>query len=249
MPLRPFRWLLAAVLLAAAPASALAGGDALTPAQKAAVETMIHNYLMSHPEVIVQSVKGAQQADEAQAATATRQAIQARHAELYSDPTSPIGGNPKGDVTIVEFFDYRCPYCKAIEPTLETLLKEDGKLRIVYKEFPILGPASVYATRVALAARHQDKYAAFHKRMMAQKGQIDDAVILETAAAAGLDVARIKAEMNAPDIDHIIKADYALADAINVQGTPAFVIGDTLVPGVADIADLRKLIAQARQGG
>jgi len=249
MPLRPFRWLLAAVLLAAAPASALADGDALTPAQKTAVETMIHDYLMSHPEVIVQSVKGAQQADEAQAATATRQAIKARHAELYSDPTSPVGGNPKGDVTIVEFFDYRCPYCKAIEPTLETLLKEDGKLRIVYKEFPILGPASVYASRVALAAHHQHKYAAFHKRMMAQKGQIDDAVVLETAAAAGLDVARIKAEMNAPDIDRIIKADYALADAINVQGTPAFVIGDTLVPGVADIGDLRKLIAEARQGG
>lgn len=249
MPLRLFRWLLAAALLAATPASALADGDALTPAQKAAVETMIHDYLMNHPEVIVQSVKGAQQADEAQATAAAQRAIQAHRAELYSDPTSPVGGNPKGDVTIVEFFDYRCPYCKAIEPTLETLLKEDGKLRIIYKEFPILGPASVYASRVALAARHQDKYAAFHKRMMAQKGQIDDAVVLKTAAAAGLDVARIKAEMNAPDIDRIIKADYALADAINVQGTPAFVIGDTLVPGVADISDLRKLIAQARQGG
>ena len=152
-------------------------------------------------------------------------------------------------MTLVEFFDYRCPYCKQVEPSLDALLKEDGKLRIVYKEFPILGEASVYATRVALAAKKQGKYAEFHRAMMATKGDIGDEMVLKIATSIGLDVGKIKTDMSAPDIDKLIDTNYALADALNIQGTPAIIVGGTLIPGAVDLDTLRKNIAAARSGG
>ncbi len=243
----PFRILLALVagifLAAAVPAHA---ADPLTPAQKDAVEALIRDYIANHPEAVLDAVQAAQEKENTASA---KNAIAANRAQLDDDPTSPVGGNPHGDVTIVEFFDYRCPYCKEVEPSLEALLDEDRKLRIVYKEFPILGPASVYASRIALAARAQGKYDAFHHAMIATKGTIDDAVVDRVAAAVGIDMGKAKAALAAPGIDGIIHANYALAEALAIQGTPAFVIGDTLVPGVADIDSLKKLVAEARQGG
>ena len=234
---------LAGVLCCAGPASS---AEPLTPAQHDAVQKLIEDYIANHPEAVLDAVERAQRSKDADTA---RRAIAAKHAELFDDPSSPVGGNAAGDVTIVEFFDYRCPYCKEVEPLLEALLKEDRKLRIVYKEFPILGPASVYAARVALAAREQGKYDDFHRKMMAVKGTIDDGVVLRTAAASGLDVDKIKAATGDEAIERIIRDDYALAEALDIQGTPAFIVGDTLVPGVADIDTLRRLIAAARQGG
>ena len=204
---------------------------------------------MNHPEVIIDALKAAQHDKEEHSAERARKAIAEQHARLYTDPDSPVGGNPQGNVSIIEFFDYRCPYCKEVEPSLEALLKEDANLRIVYKEFPILGPASVYASRVALAARRQGKYDAFHRSMMAKKGKIDEDVVLETAASVGLDIDKLKADLMAPEVGGIIQRDYDLAEALDIQGTPAFIVGDTLVPGVADIATLRRLVRDARQGG
>lgn len=239
---------LAALLLvpAALPAAA---GDTLAPQQKAAMEQVVHDYILSHPEIIVEALKAAQSASDDAAAAKTRQALRAHRREIEADPDSPVGGDPKGDVTLVEFFDYSCPYCKAFEPSLETLLKQDPHLRIVYKEFPILGPASVYAARVALAAAAQGKYGAFHRRLLAYKGSLDDEVVRTVAMQAGLDPAALKSALAAPRIDRILRADYALADALDIDGTPAFIIGDTLIPGVPDLATLRTLIAAARHRG
>jgi protein-disulfide isomerase len=223
--------------------------EPLTPAQKAAVEKIIHDYFTAHPEFMIEVLQAAEAKLQADKAKDTKQKITAMRDELLHDATAPVGGNPKGDVTIVEFFDYRCPYCKEVEPSLEALLHEDTKLRIVYKEFPVLGPASVFASRIALAARHQGKYAAFHQAMMATKGDITDAVVLKVAKSVGMDIERAKAEMNAPEIDAIIKRNYALADALDIEGTPAFIIGDTLVPGATDIAKLRQLVAEQRKQG
>jgi len=247
MHFRPLWCLLACLLLAGAAPPAHA--DALSPEQKSAVDQLVHDYLMKHPEVIIEALKAAQQDKEERSAERARQAIVEQHARLYTDPDSPVGGNPQGKVSIIEFFDYRCPYCKEVEPSLEALLKEDSDLRIVYKEFPILGPASVYAARVALAARRQGKYDEFHRGMMAKKGKIDEGVVLETAASVGLDIDKLKADLLAPEVGRIIQRDYDLAEALEIQGTPAFIIGDTLVPGVADIATLRRLVRDARQGG
>lgn len=235
-------------LLLAGPDPASAA-DPLTPQQKDAVEQLIRDTIANHPEIVTEALKSAQQKSDAEAAENVRHAIVDERDRLVADPASPVGGNANGDVTIVEFFDYRCPYCKEVEPSLEALLKEDRKLRIVYKEFPILGPASVYATRVALASRAQGKYDAFHHAMMAVKGNIDDEVVRRTASGVGIDMAKLDGALKASEIDRIIKGNYALADSLEITGTPAFIVGDTMVPGVADIDTLRKLVAEARKGG
>jgi protein-disulfide isomerase len=238
---------LAAALLAATPLARAA--DAVTPAQKSAFEQIIHDYILQHPEVVIEALQSAEDKMKAQGEERARAAVVERRQELLEDPTAPVAGNPKGDVTIVEFFDYRCPYCKQVEPALEALLKEDRQLRIVYKELPILGKDSVYATRAALAARKQAKYDKFHAAMMAAKGQIDEKIILQVAASTGLDVERLKSDMNASEIDDVIKRNYDLAQALDIHGTPAFVIGGELVPGAIDIATMKQKIAAARKSG
>ena len=222
--------------------------EPLTPEQKAAVEALIRDTIANHPEIVLDALRAEQQKDRKEAADAVRQAIVAQRGALLSDPSSPVGGNAKGDVTIVEFFDYRCPYCKEVEPALEALLKEDGKLRIIYKEFPILGPASVYAARVALAAHAQGKYDAFHRAMMAVKGSIDEATVRRTAAGVGLDMAKLADAADGDGIDRVIQDNYALAEALEIDGTPAFIVGDVMLPGVADIGVLRQTVAKVRKG-
>ncbi len=236
---------LAIALAIAAPTPATA--QPLSPEQKQEVGRLIHDYLQQHPEAVVDALKAAQQEAEAARAAQVQRAITAKRSELLHDPNSAVGGNPNGDLTLVEFFDYRCPYCKAIEPSLEALIKEDGKLRVVYKEFPILGPTSVFASRVAIAARRQGKYAEFHDRMMAFKGAIDDQTVMKVAEASGLDIAKLKSDMASATVDGIIQRNYALADALGIDATPALVIGNQLTMGAIDIDDLRHLIAAARK--
>jgi protein-disulfide isomerase len=241
---------LALLLLLAFPLAAPSrAAEPFTAAQKEEIEKIIRDYFLKHPEFMVEVLHAAEAKLKAEKAADAREAIAARRDELLHDGAAPVGGNPDGDVTIVEFFDYRCPYCKQVEPALAALLKEDRKLRIVYKEFPVLGAASVYAARMALAARRQDKYAVFHDAMMATKGQITEDVTLKVAKLAGIDVDRAKSEMNDKEIGDAIKRNYALAETLDIQGTPAFVIGDALVPGATDIENLKKLIAAARKSG
>lgn len=211
------------------------------------IEEIVREYLVNNPEVIVQALealearhKAAQQADQ-------REALAAHQDQLLRDPDAPVMGNPSGDVTMVEFFDYRCPYCKQVVPALTQLLKDDRDLRLVLKELPILGPDSLLASRAALAAQAQGKYAVMHTALLAHRGSFDDAVIARIAAAAGLDVARLKADMEQPEIAAMIDRNRALAGALSLTGTPAFIIGDTIVPGAADLDTLKTLVAQARQ--
>ena len=244
-----FRCLALAVLLAGSVVAPGRAGEPLTPEQKQAVEGIIHDYLLSHPEFLIEVAHAAQEKIKQDKAADARQAIATYRQELMADATSPVGGNPDGDVTIVEFFDYRCPYCKQVEPALEALIRQDAKIRIIYKEFPVLGAESVYASRMALAAAKQDKYLAFHNAMMATKGQITDKVILQVAATAGVDIGRAKADMTGAAVKDIIQRNYSLAEALDINGTPAFIIGDVLVPGATDIDGLKKLVADARKPG
>jgi protein-disulfide isomerase len=242
--------LVASALIAFAVASTgapMASAQSFSPAQKREIDQLIHDYLQRHPDAIVESLKAAQQKAEAAKAAHLQQIIAAKRAELLHDPNSAVGGNPDGNVTLVEFFDYRCPYCKAIEPSLEALIKEDGELRVVYKEFPILGPVSVFASRVAIAALKQGKYAEFHDRMMALRGTIDDAAVMNVAKASGLDITELKADMTSAKTDAVIQHNYALADALGIDATPALVIGNQLTMGAVDIDGLRQLIANARK--
>jgi protein-disulfide isomerase len=242
-------WLTALLLACAAIASrpAPAAAAAFTPEQKKAIEAIIHDYLVNNPGTLIEALQKAEDKLNSEAHDKAAAALRQRHHDIYDDPATPVGGNPHGDVAIVEFFDYRCPYCKEVEPSLEKLLHEDRDLRFVYKELPVLGPASVTAAHAALAARKQGKYAAFHDAMMAARGRITDETVFHVAASVGLDVERLKRDMAAPEIAQDIESNLALADALGIHGTPGFVIGDHIVPGAADLDSLRKLVAAARK--
>jgi protein-disulfide isomerase len=237
-------WLGAIIALGAASPAAAAE---FTPQQRQAIEAIVHDYLAKHPDVMIDALQAAEDKMKNTAQDKVAAALTGRHHEIYDDPESPVAGNPKGDVSIIEFFDYRCPYCKQVEPSLEALLARDKELRFVYKEFPVLGPASVTAARAALAARKQGKYAAFHRAMMALKGKIDDDAVFAVAKSVGLNVARLKRDMTAPEIDRALKANLDLAEALNISGTPGFVIGDQIVPGAISLDDLTQLIASVRK--
>jgi protein-disulfide isomerase len=215
--------------------------------QRQAIERIVHDYLMRNPDVLIEALRRAEDKLNREADAQAAKVLTDRHSEVFDDPATPVGGNPQGDVTIVEFFDYRCPYCKQVQPSLQTLLKEDRNLRFVYKEMPVLGPASTVAARAALAARRQSKYEAFHSAMMATKGQISEETVYKVAGSVGLDVDRLKEDMAAPEIERALKANLALADALNIRGTPGFIIGTHIVPGALDLEALKNMVAEARR--
>src|SRR6516162_343253 len=242
MPLRaPFAALaLTCALLLAVPLCAIEAAE-FSPEQRQAIEAIIHDYMMQNPDVLLDALRAGEEAK-------TNQVLRDRHHEIFDDPATPVGGNPEGDVTIVEFFDYRCPYCKQVQPSLQALLGEDHKLRFIYKEMPVLGAPSLTAAHAALAARLQGKYEHFHAAMMATKGQITDEVIYQVAGSVGLDVDRLKRDMAAPEIEQALKANLALAKALEIHGTPGFIIGEHIVPGAIDLDALKDLVADARKG-
>lgn len=237
---------LASALVAAGPPTARAAAD-FTPAQRDAIEGIIRDYLTHNPDVLIEALRGAEDKLNREADAKAEKVLAQRRSEVLDDPATPVGGNPRGDVTIVEFFDYRCPYCKQVLPALQALLKEDGKLRFVYKEMPVLGPPSVAAAHAALAAQRQGKYEAFHTALMGAKGQITEDTIYKVAGSVGLDVERLKRDMVAPEIDSALKANLALADALNIHGTPAFIVGNHIVPGALDLDTLKTMVADARK--
>ena len=173
----------------------------------------------------------------------------ASHPEaLFSDLESPVAGNPDGDVTLVEFFDYHCAYCKRMRGPVMTVLEEDPGLRVVFKEFPILGPDSVVAARAALTSRNQnpDKYVEFHTALMSTRGRLTQPRILAIARDVGFDAERLETDMDSPEVTATIRRNLALARALGITGTPSLVIGTQLVPGAVSLRTLRQLIAQAR---
>ena len=225
-----------------------AGAAEFTPQQRKAIEEIIHDYLTQNPDLMLDVLQAAQDKLKGESREKAATALVERRKEVLDDPESPVGGNPKGDVSVVEFFDYRCPYCKQVMPALDALLAKDKQLRFVYKEFPVLGPDSVHAARAALAARKQGKYEALHRALMALKGPLDESSIMKVAASVGLDVERLKADMAAPEIDRTLKANVKLADALDIRGTPGFVIGDEIVPGAISLDEMKRLIEAARHG-
>jgi protein-disulfide isomerase len=217
-------------------------------AEREAIEEIIHDYLLKNPDVMIEALRDAEERLNREADAKATKVISDRRSEIFDDPATPVGGNPHGDVSIVEFFDYRCPYCKQVLPALQTVLKEDHNLRFVYKEMPVLGPVSVVAAHAALAAQRQGKYEAFHTAMMATKGQITDDTVYKVAGSIGLDIDRLKQDMTTPEIDRALKANLALAEELNIRGTPGFIIGKKIVPGALDLDALKNMVAEARKG-
>lgn len=230
--------------------SSEAGAAPLSPAQKRAIEDVVREYILQNPEVIVEAVRGLQEREKQETRERAQKTLATAKEELLRDPDSPVGGNLQGDVTIVEFFDYRCGFCKKVQPDLIEVLKTDKKVRIVFKEFPILGPESVVASKAAIAAWLTDKgkYEAFHEATMKATGALPEGRLMKIAAGVGLDVKALKKTMDDPRIARFIDKNYALAEALDIKGTPAFVIGDHIVRGAIDLEAMKLLIAKARGG-
>ena len=239
--------LLTVPLLAALPAQP-ARADSFTPAQKAEIVQIMRDALKKDPSILRDAVTALQADDTARAADATSRAI-AAHQDALLDPADPIAGNPNAHVTLIEFFDVRCPYCRQMEPDLERLLAQDHDLRILYKDLPILGPPSVLASRALLAAQRQRQYLPMRAILMADPPQIDMAMIKAAALKLGLDWPRLQKDMQDPEISRALAANVALAKTLGIDGTPAFVLGDTLIPGAVSMADLQRAIAAVRAGG
>ncbi|ANG61043.1 hypothetical protein A8C75_00290 [Marinobacterium aestuarii] len=210
-------------------------------------EQRVKDYILSNPEIVVQAIQLYQAQQQVQKEERVKAIIGQSSAQLLADPEAPVGGNPEGDVTVVEFFDYNCTYCKKVAPVMSALEQQDTELRIVYKEFPILGPVSEYAARAALAADAQGKYLELHNAMMNSSGRLSEALILGYAADLGLDIDRLKTDMQAEAISAQFARNRALARSLGITGTPGFVIGAEIIGGAADQATFENLIARARQ--
>lgn len=252
------RWLLVPLLLVVAGGTwfALDPGFRLARSTKDIVadvprdefERRVRAYLLAHPEVIIESVNR-MEAHQRASAEAEVQTIVENHAnEIFRDADSPVGGNPNGDVTLVEFFDYNCPYCRQMVPVMMQAETADPQLRVVYKEFPILGPNSTFAAKAALAAHKQAKYVPFHRALYQVRGAVDPSKVTDVATAVGLDLARLKAEMEDPTITAVIEKNLALARALRIDGTPGFVAGRQILRGATDLKALQALIQEARAG-
>jgi protein-disulfide isomerase len=214
---------------------------------KGEFERRVHGYLMEHPGVIIQAVNQLEARQRANEETEVQKVVRTRADEVLHDPASPTSGNQNGDVTLVEFFDYNCPYCRQMAPIMTKAEEGDPQLRVVYKEFPILGPNSTFAAKAALAAQNQGKYVAFHRALYQIRGAVDASKAMEAAASVGLDVERLKTDMGDPVIQVAIDKNLALAQALRINGTPGFVIGDQILRGATDLETLQAWIVTARE--
>lgn len=243
----PLRHLVLLLSLAIAPATVIAQPAALTEAQKEAVQQLIHNYYLEHPEALIEASKRAQAMLRAQQQNAARHMMVDRRGELVADPQAPVAGNAQGDVTIVEFFDYRCPYCKKAHSGMAGLLADEPGVRLVHKHLPVLGADSIFAARAALASQAQGRYLAFHDAMMAATGALTNNTVFAIADHVGLDRSQLVRDMDSPEVEAALAKNVALAKALGINGTPSFVVGDTMIPGVAEPAALRQLVAAQRR--
>lgn len=229
------------VRIATSPAPDDAGGSP-------ALARNIRAYLMANPEVLVEAMQELERKQDNQRDTQAVKAIQQNQAELLRDSETPSTGNLNGDVTIVEFSDYQCPYCKKAHAAIKSVIASDGKVKLVYKDLPILGEASKIAAVAALASIKQGKHDAFHDALMTNTAKLDSDRIFDIAASVGIDVAQLKKDMEDPKIKATIDRNMALAQDLGVRGTPAFVIGKQFVPGAVEADALKQLIADARKG-
>jgi len=230
----------------AAPAMAASGAD--RAGDRAALGRTIRDYLIANPEVLVEAMQELERKQDSQRDATAQKGIKQYQGELLRDPDAPVDGNPAGDVTIVEFNDYQCPYCKRAHVAVKAVMASDSKVKVVYKDLPILGEPSKIAAHAALAAVKQGKHKVFHYALMEHNGRIDSDKIFEIAGSVGLDVAQLKKDMDDPKIKQLIERNMALASALGVRGTPAFVIGNQFAPGAVDADTLRQMIAEARKG-
>lgn len=202
--------------------------------------------IRENPQIIMEAVQLLDEQQAAAQATAQLDVLENQRQLLERDPNAPVLGNPEGDVTVVEFFDYNCPYCRRAMSEVQGLLEADENVRLVYREWPILGDGSVFAAKAALAAREQGKYEVFHWALMGMNERAEEASVMRLAEEIGLDIQQLRADMEAPEVQDHIDESMRLTRALGFNGTPSFVIGDDLVPGFVEQGELEALVDKAR---
>ena len=234
---------LAPLALAAAMTALPAAAQDMTPEE---VKRLALEAILENPEIVMEAVELLREREAAEQAQATEAAIADLQAALHEDDNAPVMGNPDGDITVVEFFDYNCPYCKQAYGEVNALLEADPNVRLVFREWPILGEGSLAATKAALASREQGKYDEFHVALMEDRSRKDEAAVMRIAEAVGLDIEQLKADMESEAVaDHINKSN-EMARALGFTGTPSFVIEDEGVFGMVPSDDLIAMVAEKR---
>jgi protein-disulfide isomerase len=243
--------LFAAAMMLALPAATPTRAQTFSGDQRQEIEGIVKNYLLQHPEVMQDVMAELEKRQKAAEAEKNRAAVADNNATIFSSPHQVVLGNPQGNVTMVEFFDYNCGYCKHALTDMLTLLKTDPNLKFVLKEFPVLGEGSVEAAHVAVAARMQDvtgkKYIEFHQKLLGGRGPADRARALAAAKEVGFDMARIEKDMASDEVKKTIDENLKLADLIGVNGTPSYVVGDEVVVGAVGLDALKEKIAAERK--
>ncbi|WP_045107378.1 DsbA family protein [Legionella hackeliae] len=243
-------------LAIAAGAADTTKSDSMSATQKKEIEKIIHDYLVNNPEVLLEASQALQQKQQQAMQEQAQAAIKDNANQLLNDDLTVLG-NPKGNVTLVEFFDYQCIHCKKMAPVISELIKKDNNLRVVFKEFPIFGKSSDMASRAALAAAMQGKYKEMHDALIKQDQRLNEKIIMDTAKSIGLDTTKLKTDMESKKVTDALNANRELAEKLHLMGTPAFIVAATpaghlkegstpsFIPGAASEESLQELIKKA----
>ncbi len=237
----------ALLVLFALPAAA----QSLSDADKDAINAQIRAYILDNPEIIVEAMQVLEQRNQDAQAQADRDLLASLGDDLTNDGYSHVAGNPDGDVTVVEFLDYRCGYCKQAHDGVQALVAGDRNIRLVIKEFPILGPDSTFAARAAMATMRQssDLYMRLNDAFMRHRGELDQGAVMRIANSVGVDIERLSQDVQDPAIAANIRETYALARRLDISGTPAFIIGGQIVRGFLPYDDLKEIVEDQREQG
>jgi protein-disulfide isomerase len=239
-----------ALALCGAPPAATA--QSFSDTQRKDIEVIVRNYLLAHPEVLEEAMTELSKRQSAAEAEKHQAGVTKNAEAIFNSPRDVTVGNKAGDVTMVEFFDYNCPYCKRAMTDMMALIKSDPKLKVVLKEFPVLGPSSVEAAQVGIAVHMQDasgkKYLDFHQKLLNGRGQVDKARAMAAAKEVGVDMARLEKDLASPEIRATLEQNFKLAEAMGMNGTPSYVIGKQVVIGAVGVENLKEKIGIARCG-
>jgi protein-disulfide isomerase len=240
-------------MLLALPAASPATAQSFNAEQRGEIERIIKDYLLKHPELLQEVMVELEKRQALAEAEKHRAAVKEHSAAIFNSPRQVTIGNLQGDVSVVEFFDYNCGYCKRAMADMLELIKGDAKVRFVLKEFPVLGEGSMQAAQVAAAVRMQDKtggkkYLEFHQKLLSGRGQADKTRALAVAKEIGLDVARIERDMNGEEVKATLEESFKLADALGLNGTPSYVVGNEVVIGAVGLGALKEKVNSARCG-
>jgi protein-disulfide isomerase len=254
MNLRPLATAVLGVVLAlplALPAQAQT--QSFSPAQRGEIETILRDYLMNHPELLQEVMAELDKRQNLADAEKHREGVKQHAQIIFSSPRQITLGNPQGDVTVVEFFDYNCAFCKRAMADMTDLMKGDGKVKFVLKEFPVLGEGSTQAAQVAVAVRMQDKtggkkYLEFHQKLLGGRGQADKARAMAVAKEVGLDMARLEKDMASDEVKNTLQESFTIAEALGLNGTPSYVVGSDVVIGAVGLPALKERVNSTRCG-